>query len=810
VTAINVLGRQKNWGDLIDSSMFQLLKLTGLAHDIGHAAFSHVSEKALQQLVDMAPIAREFALATRGEKKSLSEIMAYYLVRSPAFRDFVKVLLEKCELSISFADDPQANAAAIIDKISAAIIGMKIDDRLPLLHQLISGPFDADKLDYSVRDTRFAGTPSITDISRLVQKLAIKKVAAGDLPEEVGANIDKTDDHYVLFGVKWSGISTLDELHLSRVLLFAKIYQHAKVVAIEEMLAACIATLAPIASSRQLIRLVYDLSDDSVLTLTENGLKERLGLPAAPNNESAARLSCALAILKDVQWRRLHTKAFQFQLRYPEDPLERDPTQKAGLIRFQEQIEHPQMGREVWLTLVSEVERILKLAPIGPPPSRIELESQITIRVLGQTPGATQIARAYLLPVSGKPIPFRDYQVNRGAWAESYLSDRPVALIFCPIELGDTVYLATERILRDQYEVHLPPSALEAGKRDGDRLETRKQILYAAGYYRDAPFDIRPFPPRLRKIDAYQTVVSFKDLLAAYHEPTSETNDTSPEMRSLKIEHWLRQFEEDDHVECALRLLTKIRMLTRSDTTSAVRSFIASNPEFRDAIVVPFGDARDSSAIHTYFSGDLQGSYISGLMTLDAAADAKTKVPIIFVDDLLASGGQMRDILARGFGVPSLAVKLGEQRQLLPPKVMHFLKTAKTAFVFTAAWDEGLDNLRAVTAKLEMKSTVFSHLTEGDLPFAFDCCFEGIDSDKVDRFRERCRQIGRELALQMSPRKSAGAIQRAEQRALGYGNRAMLLASPFNVPTQTLTVIWGTGVINGAKWQPLMARRKKN
>ncbi|WP_443627165.1 phosphoribosyltransferase-like protein [Bradyrhizobium ivorense] len=47
------------------------------------------------------------------------------------------------------------------------------------------------------------------------------------------------------------------------------------------------------------------------------------------------------------------------------------------------------------------------------------------------------------------------------------------------------------------------------------------------------------------------------------------------------------------------------------------------------------------------------------------------------------------------------------------------------------------------------------------------------------------------------------------QRALGYGNRAMLLASPFNVPAQSLTLIWARGHVDGAEWTPLMLRRKK-
>ena len=37
----------------------------------------------------------------------------------------------------------------------------------------------------------------------------------------------------------------------------------------------------------------------------------------------------------------------------------------------------------------------------------------------------------------------------------------------------------------------------------------------------------------------------------------------------------------------------------------------------------------------------------------------------------------------------------------------------------------------------------------------------------------------------------------------------MLLGSPFNIPTQTLTLLWGGGKVDGIPWEPLMRRRKK-
>jgi hypothetical protein len=42
-----------------------------------------------------------------------------------------------------------------------------------------------------------------------------------------------------------------------------------------------------------------------------------------------------------------------------------------------------------------------------------------------------------------------------------------------------------------------------------------------------------------------------------------------------------------------------------------------------------------------------------------------------------------------------------------------------------------------------------------------------------------------------------------------YGNRAMLLVSGYNVPTQVLTCLWQDGMVDGVHWQSLLRRRKK-
>lgn len=810
--AINNLATQQNQRELIGPSKVNLLRLAALLHDVGHAAFSHVSEHAIESLEAFSSLPADFAREHKVESKSLSEIFAYFAIRSPSMRRLITVLLDHESSYITLSENRIGNADALIEKLSRAIIGRSIDDDLPLLHEIISGPFDADKLDYFIRDARGAGTPSLLDISRLIQKLAIRQFDATELPGTTGRDVQARGRHH-LVGIKWSGISVLDELHLARVLLYAKVYRHTKVVGIEQMVRAAFMTLAGATDPQHLLELVYWHTDDELLAMTAPMLAHAIGRKYEESDGVIReRMEKATAILRNIRLRRLSVKAFQLQRSYPADPLEEDVRQKSGLIDFREIFEQPVEMEAFRGRLVEEVERISQTLG-STPRNRVDLEGSITLRAIGKTPGGTQIGRAWLMPPSGAPLEFRNYLVNRTAWADSYLSDQPAGYIFADEDLADLVYIAVERLLRIDHQIRLPASAVEASKRNEEVLQGLKRSLAEAGYYRDAPFDIRPLPGRLSHADVARGIAEFLPKLEAYQAPVRVSEEGQEDgTPDAKVSAWLRQFDEDDDVECALRLLGSLRMISRRDTVNAIRTFITQHPEFEGALVVPFGSARDSAVIHGYFAGDLQGTYVSECLNLDEAVRLHRNRPIVLLDDFIGSGGQSRDVLAAGFGRDDLRVDLGEGRDLFTSDIQRFLTEARIAFVFTAAWDDGVEQMKRTTASIGLNATIFCSIGESEIPF-MAAALEGLPSDQVDAFLERSKSIGRSL-LDSESRVRAGENPDARRarlsgRALGYGNRGMLLVSPFNVPTQTFTPLWAHGMVGGVRWTPLMPRRKK-
>lgn len=811
-TAINTVGEQGGLGQLIAPAQVQLLRFAAILHDVGHPAFSHVTELSLEAQTSMASLPAAFAKRHKSEPRHLSEIFAYYIVRSPAMTGFIEALTDQHTNFIQLDHNRRANVREIIDKLSAAIIGQSIDTRLPLLHEIISGPFDADKLDYFVRDAKCAGTPSLIDISRLIQKISVREVGAEDLPAEVAARVNRRAE-YVLFGIKWSGISILDELHLSRVLLYAKIYRHPKVVAIEQMIRSGLTLIARCVTPSKLIEFVYAHNDDELIGVGTERMAALLGLGPVADlpAEKAECLEEAAIIFANIKFRRLAEKSFQLHRNYPADPRAALDRQKRGLIELREAFEHPDDREFLRGELIVEVERVMRaLGEV--PPRRTHLDGAVMMHPIGKTPGGTQIGRAYLLPRSGRPAEFRDYMVNRTAWADGYLSDQPAAYVFADHDLADRVYVAMERLARVHYGVVLPDSALEASKRDAEDVSRLKRRLRDAGYYASAPYDLRPMPNRLEKADVTPIVERFSIVLNKYQTPDTHVGEKTLPSRQRCLD-WLQQFDDDAHAECALRLLSHFRMIDRTDTVASLKTFIDGNPQFRDGVVVPFGSARDSTAIQTYFSADLQGTHIHRCMTLEEALRGAGNRPLIFVDDFVGSGGQGKDILAAGFGRDDLRADLDEQRDLFGSDIQDFLRNARCAFVFTAAWDEGVRLIRDTANDLALDAVVYRHIGEADIPFADEMCFTGIDREQADAFMAVCSHVGASLVRSTAKRRptesEADFASKVASRALGYGNKAMLLASPFNVPTQTMTPFWGQGRVDGVEWTPLLPRRKK-
>lgn len=358
ITSIN--GAAEAGQPVIDDKYSSILRLSALLHDVGHGVFSHVSEHALIRADDLRRALGVFIRENRLDNVQLSELMAHYLLGSPAFHELLKTILTKVPNPARFVADQDANTTAVIEKIRNAIIGKAINDQVPLMHELISGPLDGDKLDYFVRDAKMAGVPTVLDISRLTQKIAVQRLSQHELPPAIAAKVKGGFQSYYLFGLKWSGAAVLDELHLARILLYAKIYRHQKVLAAEAMIEALFDTLLTIdgVETIDLVKLAYRLTDDQLLWTKPEEVCSLIGL--SPDHEALVFVADTLKRLRD---RRLYVKALAVRATYPNDEWTAYEPHRKGLQRLIEDLNNPAKARAFRADLIGEMEKIIKLAP---------------------------------------------------------------------------------------------------------------------------------------------------------------------------------------------------------------------------------------------------------------------------------------------------------------------------------------------------------------------------------------------------------------------------------------------------------------
>jgi hypothetical protein len=245
-------------------------------------------------------------------------------------------------------------------------------------------------------------------------------------------------------------------------------------------------------------------------------------------------------------------------------------------------------------------------------------------------------------------------------------------------------------------------------------------------------------------------------------------------------------------------------VLRRDDTKAALLGFLAKHPEFKGATICLLGNQKDSSAVQSYFALDAAGNF-SGPMTVAEASERKTDRPVVFLDDIVGSGGQTKNMLGHWFDIEGYKnANLGEQRNLFGEVERSFLKEREIGFVFVAGWNDGIKTLTDCCTKIGLRASVYAHVKEDEIPFAFDQPLQGMSAEATQSFRARCLDVGKKILI------SRGVTDElATERALGYGNRAMLMVSSYNVPTQVLTCLWQEGSYDGVYWQPLLRRRKK-
>jgi HD superfamily phosphohydrolase len=196
------------------------VRMAALLHDVGHGFCSHASEQIYEVLTDVQELKKRPAFA----KNAPGEILSYLIVKSPTFRNwFSEFVITRCHSEID------------LDTVAQIILGSHPRKDLHFLSQIVSSPYDADKLDYIARDSYYCGLALTVDLPRFYGMISITKHGG-----------------YSLLVLR--NYVPLEQILFSKMTLFGSVYHHPKVKCLESML-------------RSLIRHVVQNSDQCSLNI---------------------------------------------------------------------------------------------------------------------------------------------------------------------------------------------------------------------------------------------------------------------------------------------------------------------------------------------------------------------------------------------------------------------------------------------------------------------------------------------------------------------------------------------------------------
>ena len=224
-------------GGLIDDRTLRVLMIAALLHDVGHMPFSHASERWLDEIAErltfggipLLHIRRRVANDLGRPALNLAELISVMVLLSPSLHAHAAYL----------SPDPQ-EVEDLFLLAAAYVAGVPTGPNDVCFAQMLSGPLDVDRLDYMARDSSVCGIPIAVDVERLLARCQIARVPPDKLPI---ARREALQDRFgdvretCQFVTDLSGANALEEMAMSRMVLYDRVYHHQKTLCAEATLA---------------------------------------------------------------------------------------------------------------------------------------------------------------------------------------------------------------------------------------------------------------------------------------------------------------------------------------------------------------------------------------------------------------------------------------------------------------------------------------------------------------------------------------------------------------------------------------------
>lgn len=737
------------------------LRLAGLFHDVGHCAFSHVTEKFYRLNPEVAGAVDEIS-DFYGCSVTPSEVLSILIVSSEPTREMLRQSRHPIRIG--------ASEAELVDLIAACIAGSKLRTKpSSFLAEIVNGPVDADKLDYLARDSHMAGTPIMLDPRRLLSKLRLAH----------------QDSENTVIAIDPSGARAFEEMLATRVFLYDKLYFHHKMQAAEELI-------------RQGLRLIEQEEPRGrdpafLLGFTDDQLLE-LPLSFAPSQS----VSVAANLMKKVKNRRLPKRAFSFAPRFllpaPHLLARLRGAKELGDIR-RGKVEATRFLREleaepVRLTLADKIQTLAKQLRQDGVGGDLESSVYVTWPRADSVIGSADVQT---IDSDGR-VASAELLFSASKWVDAYSTNKQTGYVFGQHPSAE-LYVAAERVFAD-HGIYGDSRSYITSKVKESQIDLVRQRV--ADVYSDDDTWIRHrlAPEWLHARETKQLIEN-----AAVRLESAVGNMGVP--AKIWLNAWLWQFPDADLQESALRLAQHFQVIGRDRRSALLSEFVRTHPE--DAAWTFFspvvGSRPKSSEMIGYLMKDLGPGHPEVRRLTDISVSELQSIGnLLFFDDCTCTGEQGVSLLLSWFDRGGEVVSERDRTDPLPREYQEVLRSISIDAFFFVGRQAAVERLQRLSVELGLRVTFHLGIDFEAAGYTLDACHFATSASKR-RMETFLRGKGEQLLSRRS-----WEPQQVEGYALGFWGLAATFGFEYSVPTATVTALWDAELAPTSLWLPLVPR----